>query len=298
MYFPYLRGKQFEFLAVRELAQKGLLHKNNSVNVIPIFEPVKNNFNYFDEFITSNIIFGIVVNPKVGEFSNNSFLISKYINENINSNFYVCILVNAENETEVLYHRSIYQDSKKIYIHNEYNQNLYNQLHLFNDGSINFISKSLPNDYFTLNNKVIFEDSFYKADRNSDYPIESYFNNNYSTYKQLGYIGVSDYLTIGDTYSETGGLPLAVAIHLSIEQKDAVYIKHFVSDSIEKRGDVSVKFTQAVTKLVNFVIQNNITHTEGIKEFLNWANTDHFPNLGPVKKASMKNHIELLNKLI
>ena len=89
MYFPYLRGKQFEFLAVRELAQKGLLYKNNSVNVIPIFEPVKNNFNYFDEFITNNIIFGIVVNPKVVKVDYD--LIQHYIltNESYKNNFFV-----------------------------------------------------------------------------------------------------------------------------------------------------------------------------------------------------------------
>ena len=298
MYFPYLRGKQFEFLAVRELAQNGLLYKNNSVNVIPIFEPVKNNFSYFDEFITSNIIFGIVVNPKVVKVDYD--LIQNYIltNESYKNNFFVCILIESNNENEVLNYKSIYKNFNKIYIHKKYNHILANNLLVFNDGIYNLVSTSIGNIYNILNNKVMLEDSFEKLDRNADYPAESYFNNYYLTYKQLGYIGISDYLTIGDTYSETGGTPIAVAIHLSTEQNNAIYIKHFVSDNIVGRGDVSVKFTQAVGKLVNFVIQNNITHTEGIKEFLNWANTNHFPNLGPVKKASMKHHIELLNNLI
>ena len=116
MYFPYLRGKQFEFLAVRELAQKGLLYKNNSVNVTPIFEPVKNNFSYFDEFITSNIIFGIVVNPKVVKVDYD--LIQNYIltNESYKNNFFVCILIESNNENEVLNYKSIYKNFNKIYI--------------------------------------------------------------------------------------------------------------------------------------------------------------------------------------
>lgn len=298
MYFPYLRGKQFEFLAVRELAQKGLLYKNNSVNVIPIFEPVKNNFSYFDEFITSNIIFGIVVNPKVVKVDYD--LIQNYIltNESYKNNFFVCILIESNNENEVLNYKSIYKNFNKIYIHKKYNHILANNLLVFNDGIYNLVSTSIGNIYNILNNKVMLEDSFEKLDRNADYPAVSYFNNYYLTYKQLGYVGISDYLTIGDAYSETGGMPIAVAIHLSVKQNNAIWIRHFVSDNIIGRGDISVKFTEALTKLTNFIIQNNITHTEGIKEFFNWANTNHFPNLGPVKKASMKHHIELLNELI
>ena len=37
MYFPILRGRQFELLALRELLNKGVL----SNQVIPIIEPVK-----------------------------------------------------------------------------------------------------------------------------------------------------------------------------------------------------------------------------------------------------------------
>ena len=37
MYFPYLRGRQYEMLALKELVQKGLI--NNLV--FPIVEPIK-----------------------------------------------------------------------------------------------------------------------------------------------------------------------------------------------------------------------------------------------------------------
>ena len=66
MYFPYLRGKQYEFIAIRDLYEKGVLSK-----VIPLYEPVNENFKYFDEFIKKGIVFGIIVNPKVGDLINN-----------------------------------------------------------------------------------------------------------------------------------------------------------------------------------------------------------------------------------
>lgn len=37
MYFPYLRGRQFELIAIRELIEKSLLSKN----AMPVVEPVK-----------------------------------------------------------------------------------------------------------------------------------------------------------------------------------------------------------------------------------------------------------------
>ena len=67
MYFPYLRGRQFELIALRDLVEKGVL----SDKIIPIIEPVK---------LSSTLIktielygkkgreLGIIVNPKVGGF--------------------------------------------------------------------------------------------------------------------------------------------------------------------------------------------------------------------------------------
>ena len=54
MYFPYLRGKQFELLALREFANQNA----NNNTIIPIIEPVKDTFNTLriavDCFFTNN----------------------------------------------------------------------------------------------------------------------------------------------------------------------------------------------------------------------------------------------------
>ena len=292
MYFPYLRGKQFEFIAIKELYQKGLLS-----NVIPIFEPVKeNNLHYFDKFKDIKIIFGIIANPKVGNLVNNYHIIENIVQNN-KDNIYVCILVTSNNESEVEHLKKLYSDYKKIYIHKQYNNSLNNRLSIFNDGEFNFISSSIGNRYSILKNKVLLEDSFIKAERNSDYPLEDYFNNYCFTYKSIGYLGISDYLTIGDSYSESGGQPYTVTIHLSFLKDNGIYIKHFASDSGGYRGDANKKFFEALDKLVQFAEQNNIS-SEGIFEFIQWRKEHSFPALGSVKKASMKHHIELLSKLI
>lgn len=294
MYFPYLRGKQFEFIAIRELHEKGVLFNN----IIPIFEPVNGNFPYFDEFIKKDIVFGIIVNPKVGDLVNNYEMIEKFIMQQNTSNFYVCILTTNNNQEEVFILKEVYKNYNKIYVHKQYNYFFEDKLNTFDDGYYNLVITSIGNKYNVLNNKIIFEDSFIKAERNSDYPDIDYFNNYFLNYKKMGFVGISDFLTIGDVFSKTGGQPLAVAIHLSVIQNGAIYIKHFVSDSIDYRGDINTKFFEAIEKLVRYVTQEKIKDTDGIIEFKNWNSNRHFPNLGPVKKASMKNHIELISKAI
>ena len=66
MYFPYLRGRQYELLALRELVSRGLI----SNKVIPIVEPVKLSTtldNTIAEFIRANHNIADIRNPAVGD---------------------------------------------------------------------------------------------------------------------------------------------------------------------------------------------------------------------------------------
>ena len=68
MYFPYVRGRQYELLALRELVTKDLL----SPNILPIAEPVKLSSTLsktMEEFVKKQKKIGIVCNPAVGSFS-------------------------------------------------------------------------------------------------------------------------------------------------------------------------------------------------------------------------------------
>src|SRR5690348_5838553 len=68
MYFPYLRGKQFELLALRELAPR----LGREQQVTPIIEPVRApGDSGIDRCLTSllqvNLDFVLIANPTVGE---------------------------------------------------------------------------------------------------------------------------------------------------------------------------------------------------------------------------------------
>jgi hypothetical protein len=68
MYFPYLRGRQFELIALRELVEKGVL----SSRIIPIIEPVKLSSTLVKTIETYGVNskpLAIITNPKVGGFN-------------------------------------------------------------------------------------------------------------------------------------------------------------------------------------------------------------------------------------
>lgn len=67
MYFPYLRAKQFELIALRELLENKLIGEN----IFPIIEPLKLSptlIKTMEHYTRENRLLGIVQNPKVGNF--------------------------------------------------------------------------------------------------------------------------------------------------------------------------------------------------------------------------------------
>lgn len=67
MYFPILRGRQFELLALRECVNQGFL----SNKIIPVVEPVKVSSTYtktVDSFIRTGKSIAIIRNPQVGSW--------------------------------------------------------------------------------------------------------------------------------------------------------------------------------------------------------------------------------------
>lgn len=71
MYYPFLRGKQYELIMLREMAAE--ISKSG---IVPIIEPVKKNFSSLrktlDKLVENNCRFIIVSNPSVGELKENS----------------------------------------------------------------------------------------------------------------------------------------------------------------------------------------------------------------------------------
>ncbi len=311
MYFPYLRGKQFELIALRDI--NGLIAQKTA-KISPIIEPVKNSSTFKKallDFKAKNINFNIIINPQVGDLTNSVKEILSILHSTLYgyNNYQIAIIIQENTK-----HKKIIEFIKESQlivggislIHNSVIDNIagivseYEKLFPVVNNIIDF-NKTSRRYYRNFEAKTIvgLDDPFASQQKNSDYlPIEdSPFTEEHLFYAQDGFKGFSDYLTIGDNYSESGMLPFAVAIHLSYEDSKKIIIKHFVSNSNDDRADIAGKFAEALAKLIKWCNDHNQTSI-GITEFKELYSTGHFPGLGSIKKLSIMHHIELVLKLI
>ena len=271
MYFPYLRGRQFELIALRELVEKDVL----SSKIIPVIEPVKLSstlLKTIEMYGNNNKKLAFITNPGVGSFKSewreekNKKLkenLKEYLKENDNI-LYMHILKPHENQDD-------------------------------------FINKHAESMGTICDNRdAILADKFNKQNRNNDYirVDDEPFSEDHLFYSEDGYVGFSDYSVVGKDYSETGFAPYAVAIHIVYFDEDkSLRIKHFVSDSNDDISDQAGKFQEALTKLIVWNKEKRL-NTVAMREFEGLYEREAYPGLGTVKKLTIMHHLELIGQYL
>jgi hypothetical protein len=310
MYFPYLRCKQFELLALREISPVLGTAKKTS----PILEPVKKSTGSFEKaldiLMQNDINFNIIINPGHGEFVDNTSGLVAMINSKLEAyeNFQFGIIISQFTNLDFISAQLalINFDRPITLIH----QSRLNDIDALVDWceayeiKYNLHSENFPvrryRGVITADTKVLLDDKFKPQVKNADYLItpDEFFSEDHIYFEEDGYVGFGDFLTIGDDYAESGWLPYAVAIHLTyVKPNQEIWIRHFVSDSNSDTTDVGGKFGEALQKLIEFINAENIT-TQAANEFRGLAHDGHYPGLGSLKKLSIKNHLELVHNLL
>ena len=308
MYFPYLRGKQFELIALREFA----IQYPNTEQIIPIIEPVKSTFNGLTTaariMFEQNLRFALVLNPADGDF--------KRITKDILSE----ISILSEN-IEKWIPTFLYQNNGETILSAIQDQELNNVMVIFKNGIdisdsiLNFLSHSQiqyivngdPNSRITMrrlslleNKRIIrLDNCFAEQPRNVDYLNipEDKFTEQHRFYSDDHFYGISDYTALPKDFIDGGMLPYAVAIHMTYEKnQDEIYVRHFVSDTNDDQSNIQRKFFEAATKLKYFFTDR--TKTTAINELITLLDDEKYPGLGVIKKLSIKNHIELMNSIL
>lgn len=311
MYQPYVRGKQFELIGLRELTPKTFARNKEMIS--PIIEPVRDSSTLkstIKEFIDYDINFTFIINPQLGTFTDSGEILNtiescvgEYLNFQIGIIFHREI--NHKTIVDLLDTYSRPHPSLSI-IHNCTFDNIADVMGHYKSYDIkyNVINMSLTNRRYYRNfnpeTRVELDDYFKSQDRNADYlsVVESDFTEEHLYYTQEGFVGFSDFQTIGSDYSESGFMPWAVAIHLSYnDDKNRIKIKHFTSDSNDGTDDVAGKFAEALDKLIVWCDETKYDSV-AIPLFREYHQTGHFPGLGMLKKLSLMNHIDLVLKLI
>lgn len=312
MYQPYIRGKQFELIGIRDLTASVL--SPNKEKVSPIIEPVKDSSTLkttLKELVSNDVNFTIIANPQVGSFRDIDAIFST-IKSSVgdSKNYQVGIVFHNKivhkKAVEILQKYSDVIPQLTI-IHNATFDNISDILKQYQEHFIvkyNVINLSATSKRYHRNfdesTRIELDDYFNAQSKNSDYlqVDESNFSEEHLYYKEEGFVGFADYLSIGEEYSETGFLPYAVAIHLSYaDDNNKIKVKHFVSDSNDDTSDIAGKFAEALDKLIDWCDQTNY-NSVAIPQFREYHTNGHFPGLGTLKKLSLMNHIDLVLKLI
>ncbi|WP_293879041.1 MULTISPECIES: sce7725 family protein [unclassified Sphingobacterium] len=311
MYFPYLRGKQFELIALRELVGLPL----NPEKIIPIIEPVKKNTSSLRTALKAlsgaNIRVQLVVNTEHGELKGDSesifnlieelkdlgvtSIIPTYLIKTDRDSFFAQESIRQRGFSDsgyALVHLNKTNDIQSLSDFTKDTACLYNTIHINN-------LFGLKRKY---DNRALLSDNFNKLTKNTDYIgiREEVFSTDYLYYPDEGCIAFADYQSIGSAYSEGGGPAYAVAIHLTfkLDGDEDIRIAHFVSKSNDDASDPARKYFEALEDLIQFVDEKRIPETIAIREFRRHYRQQSFSGLGVVKKLSIMHHIELIQGLI
>lgn len=304
MYFPYFRGKQFELILLREQAK--FLADNQQV---PIIAPVRSNTKQLEKTISAlndeSAQHIIILNPSAGAHANDPSTIFALLNSLPagHSTITGIKLTYDIEEAKLKQILSTRPTSEFALIHAGYQNHTWLAAELQSmqlTPKFNIFTKTAGLQYrntFSANSVEI-HDGFQQM-RNRDYPPEEYFSDLHLTHKQHGYDHFGDYLTIGEQYKDGGGPAYAVAVHLTYINKsdaDAIWIKHYISDSNSDTSDPGNKAKEALTKLFNEAQSRafQIPTTPALQELLKYQARNHFPGLGMLKKLSMWHHLSVV----
>ena len=307
-YYPYLRGKQYELLALREI-----MNVDAQGDVIcPLLEPVKLSVSLKKTIETlrdTNRQFALIVNPEYGELSGkpiaevyrkiNDFLggevsgmslallyhvrtseIQDFVDQKAQQNIFLIVKKEPENGT-ALSELGQRQNITSVFIDENLSRSARRMVHVFRC------------DKITLSNR------FTVKPKNADYLDEEdeFFSDDHLFYAEEGFQGFSDYATIGDEYKETGFLPYAVAVHMTYKKTEdnTIWVHHFVSDSNEDYNDVPNKLYEALDKMAHWYQEKGYPHTRAFSQFMDYYRNESFPGLGMLKKLSVLNHFEIIS---
>lgn len=308
MYMPYLRGRQYELIALRELRHESRIGKH----IIPIVEPVKLSptlISTVESFAAVEGPISLIHNPQVGGFVKE---LRQLDDSRLKSSYYELLaskfvpeshIVNKNSETEIaqlIESGNTNRDELILILHNRNSLDSYPRSFLEQPPRFNLMPDHSTFRRTIRKSKVLLEDSFEKQERNVDYAEvdDEFFSNAHLFFRDDGFVGFSDYSIVGNQYTESGFAPFAVAIHIVyFDSANNLRIRHFVSDSNEDINDPAGKFYEAVSKLVEW----NRTYklqTLAMDIFEDHFKNGTYPGLGTVKKLSIMHHIELMSRYL
>lgn len=309
MYYPYLRARQFELIAVRELVTENVLQDY----VIPVLEPVKESFNNLRlahaVLTEGNFNCYLIMNPLVGEIPGDTNTFLDFKNDLVNSRF-LSAFHYTNNSQYILDSIAQYNLTNCLIIcYQNYTDNS-DLRELLANPSITHIMVFEPLDNRSLNKfiktldktYIRLDDVFEKQLKNADFlNIAAHkLTEAHLYYKEDGFQGFSDFTMLPSEYIDGGSTPRAVVIHLTYINADSenqIWIRHFTSNTNDSIANVQGKFAEAAEKAIIFCNATGLANS-AITELREYYDETRYPGLGTVKKVSIKNHLHIVTNFL
>ncbi len=303
-YFPFLRGKQNELMALRELA--GRIAADG--NVVPIIEPVNANPTTgisIDNYIEASMPLVFVCNPSHGEFSNSSQrLFTQIISRELLSydNWTPALQVRRDTrQSEISAFLSRYDEREVAIIYQGLPTAASARALLQNENIAHhaFVRDRVPSEYvngIAASQRVVISDPFNRQPRNADYPERELFTDMNTIAGNPNRLDFGDFSIVGDHYTETGGPAYAVTVHHIHFQAESgpLDISHFISDRTETPVDTPGKIIEALQKLVDALGEIYPNDTEACGDYREIVASGVARGLGYLKRLAIKHHIEVM----
>lgn len=288
MYYPYLRGKQFDLLAVNTLIKEARW----SEQIRPIIEPVRDSATLkktIELFDQNQFICYLITNPQVGTsklFEAKRFEWQLSAESSVKS----AEIVTKENSF-----------AAELYLFNVHSPRKKQQLNIRNT-ALSIIPDQGRFRILDVPNKILLREAFQTKKNVANYAekVDDFYSDEH-LYFQSESMGFSDYTIEGSRYFDKGGPSRAIAIHISyLDAYLNLRVKHFVSDSNENAQDQAGKFFEALEKLFEWYSRNQdqLLLTLGLEELLRYREILKFPGLGTIKKWSLAHHLELIGAFL
>ncbi|MDU0349055.1 sce7725 family protein [Actinomyces sp. MRS3W] len=311
MYMPRLRARQHEVLAVRNCAASFV----TSSRVTPVLEPVALPDGVFAKRLRQIADEGLgcdlVLNPSVGKLREHGdwrSLGDYYLESDLLKHHGLAILSNADADHSAM---SRWIDDARNAGH-QFTLDIVHEPGLsstLQGATYHGVRWNVAEDLTVPASYglplgglpvVWANDPFPSLSPNREYVGrgESIFSTRVTGYKNAGYVGVSDFLTLGRAFHDRGGPAYTVVIHFTYLSGDAVRLRHFCSDSNETQDDLAGKFFEALNKLISFIDTKSLPTNQGIDAFRDLHRRQHFPGLGKVKEFSIMNHMLVMQDAI
>ncbi len=308
MYYPFLRARQFELIALRELATEDATQGL----IVPILEPVRETHNNLTlahkVFSEKGQMAYFIVNPSIGELEGDSHFYIEYL-ATLEGEIFLPAFHYRNNANFI--NQSIEQfklTNCMIICQNDISVDDLEFRQLVSKNEITIINVKDPNRNRTLHRfirglsktYIRFDDLFEKQARNSDYlDIEEHrFSEEHLYFQDEGFSGFSDYTVLPSEYIDGGSTPRAVVIHLTyLNGGNQIWIRHFTSETNDSIANVQGKFAEAAAKAVNYCRRSGLSNS-AILELESYFDNEHYPGLGTVKKLSIKNHLLVLSQFL